>query len=246
MNRKDTGSRKSAIVFGGSRGIGSAITRRLAKDGAAVAFTYASSASHAAEGVSAIEAGGGPAIAIKADSANIDEIEAAVEHTVEQFGPLDIAVVNAGILMLGDLSEVSPGDFDRMISVNVRGVFFAIQSAARRMREGGRIVTMGSNAAVRSGHPGSSVYSLTKAAVATMVKGIAVDLAPRNITINNVQPGPIVTDMTSAHLDYVVPLIPLHRAGHVDEVAALVSFLANGEAAYMTGASLTIDGGMSL
>ncbi|MFM0501470.1 SDR family oxidoreductase [Paraburkholderia caffeinilytica] len=246
MNQTDAGSKKSAIVFGGSRGIGSAIVRRLAKDGAAIAFTYASSASQAAEGAAAIEAAGGTAIAIKADSANIDEIEAAVEQTSEQFGHLDIAVINAGILMLGDVSEVSPADFDRMIAVNVRGVFFAIQAAARRMREGGRIVTIGSNVAVRSGFPGSSVYSLTKAAVATMVKGVAVDLAPRKITINNVQPGPIVTDMTSAHLEQIVPLIPLHRAGDVDEIAALVSFLANGEAAYMTGASVTIDGGLSL
>jgi 3-oxoacyl-[acyl-carrier protein] reductase len=246
MNQTETAPQKSAIVFGGSRGIGNAIARRLARDGAAVAFTYASSASHAAEGAAGIEDAGGTAIAIQADSTNIDEIDAAVERTVEQFGRLDIAVINAGILMLSDVSDVSPADFDRMIAVNVRGVFFAIQAAARRMREGGRIVTIGSNVAVRSGFPGSSVYSLTKAAVATMVKGIAVDLAPRKITINNVQPGPTVTDMTSAHLDQIVPLIPLRRAGDVNEIAALVSFLANGEAAYMTGASLTIDGGMSL
>lgn len=246
MNQTETAPQKSAIVFGASRGIGNAIARRLAKDGATVAFTYASSAGHAAEGAAGIEAAGGTAIAIKADSTKTDEIDAAVERTVEQFGRLDIAVINAGILKLGDFSDVSPADFDRMIAVNVRGVFFAIQAAARRMREGGRIVTIGSNVAVRSGFPGSSVYSLTKAAVATMVKGIAVDLAPRKITINNVQPGPTVTDMTSAHLDQIVPLIPLRRAGEVNEIAALVSFLANGEAAYMTGASLTIDGGMSL
>lgn len=246
MNQAEAGAKQSAIVFGGSRGIGKAIAQRLAKDGAAVSLTYVSAADQALDNVASIEAAGGTAIAIKADSANVDEIELAVNRTVDKFGRLDIAVINAGILQIGDFSQVSPAEFDRMLAVNVRGVFFAIQAAAKHMREGGRIVTIGSNTAVRSGHPGSSVYSLTKAAVATMVKGIAIDLAPRKITINNVQPGPVVTDMTSDVIEHIIHLIPQKRAGEADEIAALVCFLAGSESSYMTGASVTIDGGMSL
>ncbi|MFT9639785.1 SDR family oxidoreductase, partial [Alcaligenes phenolicus] len=143
-------------------------------------------------------------------------------------------------------AAVSVDDLDRMLAVNVRGVFLAVQAGAAHLARGGRIVTIGSNTAVRSGHPGSSVYSMTKAAVAVMVKGIAVDLAPRGITVNNVQPGPVETDMTAAHLDRIRPLIPLQRAGSADEIASLVSWLASAESGYMTGSSLTIDGGMAL
>ncbi|RQZ14891.1 SDR family NAD(P)-dependent oxidoreductase [Burkholderia sp. Bp9031] len=234
------------MVFGGARGIGAGIARRLAADGADVAFTYVLAPERAQETAAAIEAGGGNALAIRADSASADEIRQAVAQTVERFGRLDIVVVNAGILKMGDVSEVSVDDLDRMLAVNVRGVFLAVQAAAAHLTRGGRIVTIGSNAAVRSGYPGSSVYSMTKAAVAVMVKGIAVDLAPRGITINNVQPGPVGTDMTADLLDHVRPLIPLGRAGSPDEIAALVAWLASAESAYMTGSSLTIDGGMAL
>ena len=243
-DRKLTG--KIAIVFGGSRGIGAAAARRLASDGADVALTFVSAPERAAETVGAIEASGRTGLAIKADSADPDAIKAAVAQTVDRFGKLDVAVVNAGILMLGDIATVSVEDLDRMLDINVRGVFLAIQAAASRLSDGGRIITIGSNAAVRSGHPGSSVYSMTKAAVAVMVKGIAVDLAVRGITINNIQPGPTVTDMTVDHIEAVKPLIPLKRAGDPDEIAGLVSYLASRESGYMTGSSLTIDGGMAL
>ena len=243
-DRKLTG--KIAIVFGGSRGIGAAAARRLASDGADVALTFVSAPERAAETVGAIEATGRTGLAIKADSADPDAIKAAVAETVDRFGKLDVAVVNAGILMLGDIATVSVEDLDRMLDINVRGVFLAIQAAASRLSDGGRIITIGSNAAVRSGHPGSSVYSMTKAAVAVMVKGIAVDLAVRGITINNIQPGPTVTDMTVDHIEAVKPLIPLKRAGDPDEIAGLVSYLASRESGYMTGSSLTIDGGMAL
>jgi 3-oxoacyl-[acyl-carrier protein] reductase len=243
-NRKLTG--KIAIVFGGSRGIGAAAARRLASDGADVALTFVSAPERAAETVGAIEATGRTGLAIKADSADPDAIKAAVAETVDRFGKLDVAVVNAGILMLGDIATVSVEDLDRMLDINVRGVFLAIQAAASRLSDGGRIITIGSNAAVRSGHPGSSVYSMTKAAVAVMVKGIAVDLAVRGITINNIQPGPTVTDMTVDHIEAIKPLIPLKRAGDPDEIAGLVSYLASRESGYMTGSSLTIDGGMAL
>src|ERR1700743_988968 len=180
-NRELTG--KIAIVFGASRGIGAAAARRLAKEGADVAVTYVSRPERAADAVAAIEAFGRTGLAIKADSADPAAIKAAVAQTVDHFGKLDIAVVNAGILLRGDVATMSVEDLDRMLGINVRGVFLARQGAAARFTDGGRIITIGSNIAVRSGHPGSSVYALTKAAVAVMVKGIAVDLASRGVTI---------------------------------------------------------------
>jgi 3-oxoacyl-[acyl-carrier protein] reductase len=243
-NHKLTG--KVAIVFGGSRGIGAAAARRLASEGADVTVTYVSAPERAAETVEAIEAAGRTGLAIKADNADPAAIEAAVAQTVGRFGRLDIAVVNAGILLLGDVATVSVEDLDRMLNINVRGVFLAIQAAAARLTGGGRIITIGSNTAVRSGHPGSSVYSMTKAAVAVMAKGIAIDLAGRGITVNNIQPGPTVTDMTVDHIETIMPLIPLRRAGDPDEIAGLIAYLASKESGYMTGSSITIDGGMAL
>jgi 3-oxoacyl-[acyl-carrier protein] reductase len=237
---------KIALVFGGSRGIGAAAARRLARDGADVALTYLTAPDRAAETVRTIEALGRIAMAIKADSADPDAIEAAVAQTIDRFGKLDIAVVNAGILLLGDVAAVSVENLDRMLDINVRGVFLSIQAAAAHLSDGGRIITIGSNTAVRSGHPGSSVYSMTKAAVAVMVKGVATDLAGRGITVNNIQPGPTVTDMTADHIEAIKPLIPLKRAADPDEIAGLVAYLASKESGYMTGSSLTIDGGMAL
>jgi 3-oxoacyl-[acyl-carrier protein] reductase len=243
-DRKLTG--KIAIVFGGSRGIGAAAARRLASEGADVAVTYVSAPERAADTVGAIEAIGRTGLAIKADSADPAAIKAAVAHTVDHFGKLDIAVVNAGILLLGDVARVSVEDLDQMLDVNVRGVFIAIQAAAARLTDGGRIITIGSNTAVRVGHPGASVYSMTKAAVAVMVKGIAIDLAGRGITVNNIQPGPTITDMTVDVIEAIKPLIPVKRAADPDEIAGLIAYLARTESGYMTGSSLTIDGGMSL
>jgi 3-oxoacyl-[acyl-carrier protein] reductase len=243
-NRKLLG--KVAMVFGGSRGIGAAIVQRLAEDGADVALTWVSQANKAAETVEAVEAVGRKALAIKADSADAAAIQEAVAQAVDRFGRLDIIVVNAGILRLGSVETVSLEDLDRMLDVNVRGVFVAIQAAAPRLTDGGRVITIGSNTAIRTGFPGSSVYAMTKAAVATMVKGIALDLAPRAITVNNVQPGPTETDMTVDHLEMVKALVPLGRVGQPREIAGLVAYLASEESAYMTGASLTIDGGYVL
>jgi 3-oxoacyl-[acyl-carrier protein] reductase len=237
---------KVAIVFGGSRGIGAAVAQRLARDGADVALTYVSAPEKAAEIVTAIENGGRKGLAIKADSADPAAVQAAVAQAVEMCGRLDIVVVNAGILLLGSVETVSLEDLNRMLNINIRGVFVAIQAAAPHLPEGGRVVTIGSNTAVRTGFPGSSVYSMTKAAVATMVKGIAIDLAPRGITVNNVQPGPTETDMTEVHIDMVKPLIPLGRVGQPREIAGLVAYLASEESGYMTGSSLTIDGGFVL
>lgn len=246
MDEFSIGQRKVALVFGGSRGIGAAIARRLAKDGCAVALTYVSRPDKADEVVAAIEAEGGAALAIAADSGDADAIRTAVDQTVARFGPVDIAVVNAGIIRVGTIDQFGRDDLDRMLDVNVRGVFLAIQASAAHMRDGGRIVTIGSNTAVRSSFPGTSVYAMTKAAVATMVKGIALDLAPRRVTVNNVQPGPTETDMTGDMVPRLIDLVPLHRIGQPAEIAGLVSYLVSEEAAYMTGASLTIDGGFVL
>ncbi|MEW6644720.1 MAG: 3-oxoacyl-ACP reductase family protein [Pseudomonadota bacterium] len=237
---------KVALVFGGSRGIGAAAARRLGRDGADVALTYVSAPDKAAEVVRAIEADGRKSLAIAADSADPQAIRHAVAQTVARFGRLDIVVVNAGVLRLGDVRDVPLAELDLMLNVNVRGVFLAVQAAAPHLPAGGRIITIGSNTAVRSGYPGSSVYSMTKGAVAVMVKGIAIDLAPQGITVNNIQPGPTRTDMTAEHIEHLTPVIPLRRVGEPDEIAGLVAYLASPESGYMTGASLTIDGGLAL
>ena len=234
-----------AIVFGGSRGIGAAIATRLARDGFDVAFTYVSRPEAAADVVAEIEALDRRALAIRADSADPIAIRDAVSQAVGQFGMLDVAVINAGILSLAPLAEVTLEDLDLMLAVNVRGVFLAIQAAAASMRNGGRIVTIGSNTAVRAGK-GSSVYAMTKAAVASMVQGIALDLAPRAITVNNIQPGPTETDMTASMEEKLRSIVPIGRLGQPREIAGLVSFLVGSDGGYATGASFTLDGGFVL
>ena len=234
---------KVALVFGGSRGIGAAIVRQLASNGASVALTYANSPEKAAETARAAETHGRAVIAIKADSADPEAVRDAVARTVAHFGRLDILVVNAGILIRGTVDTYDLADFDRMVATNVRGVFVAIQAAARHLPDGGRIITIGSNTAVRTAFPGSSVYSMTKGAIASLVRGVAIDLACRGITVNNVQPGPTATDMTASLVETVKPLVPLGRLGKPEEIAGLVAYLASAEAGFITGSSLTIDGG---
>ncbi len=238
--------KKTALIFGGSRGIGAAIARQLAQDGFWVAITYVSQSGKARQVVTGIEASGGRAIAIQADSADPDAIRRAVRDTVDRFGNLDAAIVNAGVLKLANIENVTLDDLDISLAINVRGVFLAIQAAALNMKVGGRIVTIGSNTAVRTGSSGGSVYAMTKAAVAAMVKGVALDLAPRSITVNNIQPGPTETDMTASMVAGLVNVIPLKRVGQPDEIAALASYLVSDKAGYMTGSSLTIDGGLVL
>ncbi|MDY0962304.1 3-oxoacyl-ACP reductase family protein [Massilia sp. CFBP9026] len=241
-----TAQHKIALVFGGSRGIGAGIALRLAQEGANVALTYAAATAKANEVVAAIEQEGREALAIQADSGNAADLQSAVRQAVARFGGIDIVVVAAGILHVADVAKFSIDNLDRMLDVNVRGVYLAIKAALPHMGEGGRIVTIGSNVAERSSHPGSSVYAMTKGAVAVMVKGLAVDLAPRGITINNIQPGPIATDMTADMLEMITPLIPVKRVGQPAEIGGLVAYLTGPDSGYMTGASLTIDGGMSL
>jgi 3-oxoacyl-[acyl-carrier protein] reductase len=237
---------KVALVLGGSRGIGAAIVSRLAADGAKVAFTYSASPDRAEALVARLAQDQNEAIALQADSGNAAEVKAAVDQTFQRFGRLDILVVNAGILRRATIDQFALEDFDRMVAVNIRGVFAALHYAAPQLSKGGRIITIGSNVAVRAGFPGTSVYAMSKAAVAGLVKGTAIDLAPRAITVNNIQPGPTTTDMTKEVAEFVLPLIPLGRMGETREVAGLVSYLAREEAGFITGASLTIDGGYSV
>ena len=234
---------KVALVTGGSKGIGAGIVRRLASEGAAVAFTYSNSEEKALQLVSEIESSGGKALALKADSASAEQVQAAVLQAVDAFGELDIFVSNAGILIRGTIENYTLEDLDRMIAINIRAAFVGVQAAANAMKNGGRIVLIGSNTAIRTAFPGASVYSMTKAALTGLVRGAAIDLAPRAITINNVQPGPTATEMSSPHAEMVKPFIPLRRMGEVSEVASFVSYLASKEAGFITGASLTIDGG---
>ena len=243
MNKEPQLAGKVALVFGGSRGIGAAIVKQLAGDGASVAITYSASPDKAAATARAAEALGVSAIAIKADSADPAAVKDAVAQTIARFCRLDILVVNAGILILGTVDSYALEDFDRMLATNVRGVFVAIQASAPYLASGGRIITIGSNTAVRTAFPGGSVYSMTKGAIASLVRGVAIDLAPRAITVNNVQPGPTATDMSDGHAEMVKPLIPLGRMGTPEEIAGLVGYLASAEAGFITGASLTIDGG---
>ncbi|OCR21745.1 oxidoreductase [Pseudomonas syringae] len=246
MTQQTILSGKVALVQGGSRGIGAAIVKRLAEQGAAVAFTFVSSEAKARELQDSITAKGGKALAIHADSADADAIRAAVDNTVKTFGRLDILVNNAGVLAIGPLEEFSLEDFDRTLSINVRSVFIATQEAARHMGDGGRVINIGSTNADRMPFAGGGVYAMSKSALVGLTKGLARDLGPRGITINNVQPGPVDTDMNPANGDFAESLIPLMavgRYGHVEEIASFVAYLAGPEAGYITGASLTIDGG---
>lgn len=238
-------SGKAAIVFGGSRGIGAAIAVRLAQEGADVALTYASSPEAAMATAKHIEAEGRIALPLHADSADAEAVRAAADAASERFGRLDIAVINAGVLALGTIEDAQIADLDRSLEINLRGVFVAIQAVQKHMTAGGRIITIGSNTANRA-TAGSSIYGMTKSAVGALVRNVALDLAPRGITVNNVQPGPIRTDMTRAAIDWLTPRIPLGRIGEPEEVGGLVAYLARPETGYMTGASITIDGGMSL
>jgi 3-oxoacyl-[acyl-carrier protein] reductase len=236
---------KVALVTGGSRGIGAAVVRRLASEGASVAFTYAASQKQAETLADAINGNGGNALPINADSANAEAVRDAVAQTADRFDRLDILVNNAGILIRGVLDDYDLADFDRMVAVNIRAVFVAIQAALPHMGHGGRIITMGSVTADRSGFQGASVYSMTKGAVAAMTRGLARDLGPRGITVNTIQPGPTETDINADETQRAMirPLMAIGRMGKDAEVASLVAYLAGPESSFVTGAALTIDGG---
>jgi len=239
-------SSKSALVTGGSRGIGAAIAKRLAADGARVAITYARGAKAAAEVVETIEAAGGKAIAIQADATDAKAVGDAVEKTVATFGQLDVLVNNAGTAIPKLSEETTLEEIDEVVDLKLRGVLIASQAALRHLRDGGRIINIGSCVGERTGAPGLVAYSATKGAVKTFTQGLSREVGPRGITVNNIEPGPIDTELNPAAGDWAAPQIEgtaLKRYGHVDDVAAMVAFVAGPEASYITGASLTVDGG---
>src|SRR2546425_2024855 len=246
MTRKLEG--KIALITGGSRGIGAAIAKRLASDGAKVAITYSKGADAAASVVKEIERDGGKAIAIQADATDADAGKASVEKTVATFGKLDVLVNNAGTAIPKTFEETTLEEMDRVIDINIRGVFIATQAALKHMKSGRRLIMIGSSLGERVLVPGLVAYSATKGAVKIFSQGLSREVASRGITVNNVQPGPIDTDLNPAAGDWAVPqrvATALDRYGHVDEVAALVAFVAGPESSYITGANLTVDGGMN-
>jgi 3-oxoacyl-[acyl-carrier protein] reductase len=237
---------KFALVTGGSRGIGAAIAKQLASEGAAVAITYAKDAKSASAVVKAIEEGSGKSIAIQADAIDAEAIKGAVAKTIAAFGSLDILVNNAGTAIPKLFEEATIEELDHVLDLNVRSVFITTQAVLKHMNDGGRIINIGSCVGERNMTPGLAAYSATKGAVKMFTQGLSREVGNRNITVNNVQPGPIDTDLNPASGDWATPQTAntaLKRYGTVEEVAALVAFVASPEAAYITGASLTVDGG---
>ncbi|WP_404653077.1 SDR family NAD(P)-dependent oxidoreductase [Raoultella terrigena] len=241
-------SGKTALVIGGSRGIGAAIVEKLTADGAAVVFTWITPSAQVEQRLADFQRAGNNVQALQADSADPAALAEAVNRAAAILGGLDILVYNAGMLKTGTIDDFSLSDFDRMYAVNVRGPFVAVKAALAHLRRGGRIITTGSIAGEKAGAPGSTVYGLTKAAVARMVRGLAWDLAERGITVNDVQPGPIISDMTpgtGAIGQWLRDASPQKRLGTPEEVANLVSWLASPGSSYVNGAGLKVDGGFT-
>lgn len=241
---------KVALVTGGSRGIGAAIAKRLAADGAHIAFSYAKSSDQAHAVVAEIERQGVKALSIQADQGDTAQVVALVKKVHEHFGRLDILVNSAGVCVTGPLGtpDADIAAFDRQQAINVGGVVTAVRTAAPLMSEGGRIVSLGTTLVDHLPIQGAADYIATKAAVAAYTRGWARDLGPRNITVNIIQPGSINTDMnpeTSDHAPFFAGLAALGRYGQPEDIAAAVSFLAGPDASYITGASLNVDGGQS-
>src|SRR5712672_387092 len=239
---------KVALITGGSRGIGAAIAKRLAADVANVAITYTKGAVAAASVVKEIERAGRKAIAIQADATDANAVAAAVEKTVATFGRLDVLVNNAGTAIPKAFEETTLEEMDRVLDINVRGVFVATQAALKHMKDGGRIIMIGSAAGERVAAPGLVPYAGTKGAVKMFTQALAREVGSRGITVNNIQPGPIDTELNPAAGDWAVPqkaATALDRYGHVEEIAAMVAFVAGPESSYITGANLTVDGGMN-
>ncbi|WAU84163.1 SDR family oxidoreductase [Streptomyces sp. Qhu-G9] len=235
-----------ALVTGGSRGIGAATAVRLAREGADVALTYVRDKDAADDVVGRIRALGRRALALRADSADADEASAAVERAAEGLGGLDVLVNNAGVGLLGPIESLSLADIDRVLAVNVRGVFLASRAAAARMGPGGRIITIGTCMTQRVPGPGGTLYATGKSALVGLTKALARELGERGITANIVHPGPIDTDMNPADGPYAAgqaAMTAVGRFGTADEVASAVAYLAGAEAAYVTGAEFSVDGG---
>jgi 3-oxoacyl-[acyl-carrier protein] reductase len=239
---------KVALVTGGSRGIGAAISRRLAQDGADVAFTYVRDESQGKAVIDAIEATGRRSLARQLDAANASAVQQIVDGVVSHFGRLDILVNNAGMFPSGPLEDVTVEEVDRTLAVHVRAVFVASQAAARHMKDGGRIISIGSCFAERVPYAGVSLYAMSKAALLGLTKGLARDLGPRGITVTLVHPGSTDTDMNPANgptADYERTFIALRRYARPEDIAETVAFLASTRAGYITGTSVAVDGGFA-
>ena len=239
---------KVALVTGGSRGIGAAIAKRLAADGADVALTYASSPAKAEAVVAEIGVLGRKGLALAADSADAAAVTGAVERTVDAFGRIDILVNNAGIFVGGSIDNDTLEDIDRTLAVNIRAVYVGSQAAGRHMGKGGRIISIGSCLAELVGDPGMTLYSMSKAALIGMTKGMARDFGPRGIAVNIVHPGPTDTDMNpaeGAHADKQRAKLAVGHYGEAADIAAAVAYLAGAEAGFVTGAALAVDGGFA-
>jgi len=237
---------KVAMVTGGSRGIGAAIAKRLAGEGASVAITYAKDASSAAEVVKAIEDGGGKAIAIQADALDPEAIRGSVDKAVAALGKLDVLVNNAGTAIPKAFVDTTLEEMDHVINLNIRGMFVTTQAALKHMNDNGRIIMIGSCVGERNLTPGLAAYAATKGAVKMFAQSLSREVGDRGITVNNVQPGPIDTDLNPAAGEWATPqkaVTALKRYGTVAEVAALVAFIAGPDSGYITGANLTVDGG---
>ena len=246
MTPKSHGRR--VLVTGGSRGIGAEIVRRLAADGAAVAFTYGASAADAEKLAAEVVADGGTAVAIQADSADPEQVAKSIDAAVSKLGGLDVLVNNAGVAHIAEIESFPMEQFDRLVAINVRGVFAAIQHAVPHLGDGSRIITIGSINADRVPVPGLAVYAMTKAAVAGLTRGLARELGPRGITVNNIQPGPIATDMNPDEGEFAEAakqLIALGHYGNTRDIASAVSYLAGPESGYVTGANWNVDGGFT-
>ncbi len=232
-------NRQSVLVLGGSRGIGAALVRRFARDGAQVTFTYASSAAPALQ--LAEETG---STAVQLDSADRQALIAGIEN----LGAIDVLVVNAGIFIAGDPLELDADAIDRLFAINIQAPYHAAIGAARQMPDGGRIIFIGSNIADRAPMQGVAAYAASKAALTGMAKGLARDFGPRGITVNVVQPGPTDTDMNPADgplNELMHSFMAIKRHARSDEIAGMVAWLAGSEAGLVTGAALTLDGGFS-
>ncbi|MBV4469055.1 3-oxoacyl-[acyl-carrier protein] reductase/hypothetical protein [Pseudomonas sp. B10] len=239
---------KIAIVTGGSRSIGAAIAKRLAADGATVAITYNASPDRAEAVVQEIVAAGGQAVALAADAGNPEAVRAAIAEVAQRFGKIDILVNNAGISLLGAPEDIAFEDFQRILAVNVTGVFVATQQALKHMGQGGRIIHIGSSMVQYAAFATASVYTLSKGALTGFSRGLVRDLGPRGITVNTVHPGPTDSDMNPADgpiADFLRPNIAMGRYGEGKDVASAVAYLASAEAGFVTGAELIVDGGFT-
>lgn len=237
---------KTALVTGGSRGMGAAIAQRLAADGANVAITYQSSAERAKEVVATMRDLGVDAVAIQADAAKTNDLQEAVEQVSEAFGEIDILVNNAGVFNVKPLQDFSLEDYEQTMSVNVRSVFVGTQAVLKHMPAGGRVITVGSNLAEHVPMPGCTLYSLSKAALIGFTKALAREAGERDITVNIVHPGSTNTEMNPADgpfSDVQRSLMAIPRYAEPEDIANLVAWIASPVSRSVTGAGFTIDNG---